>query len=82
MDSIASPGVHAHELLGVPQGFLVGHSLALCAAVTEDEALSCTQQSHCQINSQHQLEKIFQQVLNPGVGFQDPFISGDEAGVN
>ena len=36
---------------------------------TEDEALSWAQKSHRHVDSQCSLEKVFQQVLDPHMGF-------------
>ena len=59
IDCVAGPGVDASKLLGICQGFIPWHALALWMATTENEALGLAQKSTWHIDCQHRLEKVF-----------------------
>ena len=75
---VACPGVHTCQLAGITEWLIPGHSLTLSVVTTENEALSRAQDNHWQIDSQCRLEEIFQQVLNPCMGFEVRPVSGGE----
>ena len=75
---VAGPRVYAWQLVGISEWFVPRHALTLGAVTAEDKAFSGTQQNHWQIDSQYWLEKVFQQVLDPGMGLEGPSIPGGE----
>ena len=55
---VASPGVDAHQLVGILKWFVPGHTRSLSVVATKDDTLGQIQDSHWQIDSQCWLESL------------------------
>ena len=68
---VASPGVDAHQLVGILKWFVPGHTQSLSVVATKDDTLGQIQDSHWQIDSQCWLESLLTD-LHPTHGAWGP----------